>query len=427
MIEHGGLANLARWHRAAFGIGPADRIAVQSAVGFDALTWEVWAGLTAGAALVLFTDGPGSPRETATRWARAGVTVGFLPTPLAEAWLREPCLCPVGLRLLLTGGERLQGRPPVELPVPLVNNYGPSETTVVATSGEVAPGMGTDPPSIGRAIANVRVDVLDASGRPVPLPTVGEIVIGGAGVGRGYWKRPGLTAERFVPDPAGPPGARRYRTGDRGRRLPDGDIDFYGRTDDQVQVHGVRIELGEVERALLRQPGVTAAVVVAPGEGSARRVVAYVTGAGGEQLATSDLRRSLAEWLPASMIPAAFVVVERIPIGPNGKLDRSSLPAVTDERPVLQTPYVSPRTRVEAVVQRAWSQVLGIEQVGVHDDFLELGGHSLHAIELAAMLGRDLGLEIPLRAVLESRTIAGLVERMTEDVSDLGDVPLAIE
>ena len=407
-VEHAGLAALCAWHAAEFGVTSADRATQLASPGFDAWGWEVWPYLAHGASVHGVPD-PVRPDPQALRdWlVERAITQAYVPTPLAEPLVRLPWPPQAPLRRVHTGGDRLQGRPAPGLPFALGNNYGPTECTVVATSGVVAAeGAGT--PSIGAPIANARVYVLDAGMRPMPAGVPGELWIGGAGVARGYLGRPGLTAARFAPDPfSGTAGARLYRTGDRARWLAAGELEFLGRFDQQVKVRGVRIEPGEVEAALRSHPGVEAAVVVAHHDGAGgRRLVAYLAGTAG----AGELRAHLRATLPEHMVPTAFVVLDALPLTPNGKVDRAALPA-----PVFDAETrgdAEPRTAVEAVLAAVWAHVLRRERVGTDDDFFELGGHSLLATRVVSRAGEALGVELPVRALFEAPTVAGLAARV---------------
>jgi amino acid adenylation domain-containing protein len=421
-IEHRSIINLADWHKRAFEVVRGERVAIQASVGFDALAWEIWANLMAGATLVLTADPTTiTPGEMMSGWEAASVGFGFLPTPLAEACLMSGETSSRLPRLVLTGGDRLQRYPPVELMTTLVNNYGPTEATVVTTSGVVPPAGGINPrplPTIGRPITNARVYILDIYGEPVPVGVVGEIAVGGLPVGRGYWKRPALTAERFVPDPFGPPGARLYRTGDLARHLTNGEIEFVGRSDDQVQVRGFRVEPGEVERALLRVPGMLEAAVVAHGRGDTKRLVAYIVLDSAEPQDTRKIRAALREWLPEHMLPAAFIGMNKLPLSTSGKVDRASLPDpdASSLDPVAK--YEAPMQHFEDVVTRAYEDVLGRERVGVQDDFFELGGNSLQAVRVVSKLRSALNLEIAVRAIFDTRTPAGLAALLRATLAD---------
>ncbi|HEX2079479.1 MAG TPA: amino acid adenylation domain-containing protein, partial [Longimicrobium sp.] len=288
-----------------------------------------------------------------------------------------------------------------------VNAYGPTETTVCATSARCeADGR---VPAIGRALENVRVYVLDAAGRPAPVGVPGELYVGGVGVARGYLGRPGLTAERFVPDPFGAAGGRLYRTGDRVRWRPEGILEYLGRLDEQVKIRGFRIEPGEIEAVLSAHAEVREARVIvredAPGE---KQLVAYVVGGVEADEVREHLRRSLPEY----MVPAAFVVLERLPLTPNGKLDRKALPA--PELASAEERYVAPRTPVEEVLAGIWAEVLRLERVGVEESFFELGGHSLLATRVVSRVRAVFAVELPLRALFEGPTVAQLAGRVEE-------------
>ncbi|HEX2187582.1 MAG TPA: amino acid adenylation domain-containing protein, partial [Longimicrobiaceae bacterium] len=320
------------------------------------------------------------------------------------------------LRTVSTGGERCSAETAARWSRGrrLVNMYGPTETTIYTTAHACAPGAAEAPP-IGRPVANARVYVLDAWGEPVPEGVPGELHVGGAGVARGYLGRAELTAERFVPDAfGGEAGGRLYRTGDRTRWRAGGELEFLGRVDAQVKIRGFRIEPGEVEAALLEHPGVREAVVVAreapSGIAGDRRLVGYVVAASGETISPAALREHLTARLPEHLVPSAVVELESLPLTPSGKLDRKALPepeyAGEGER------YEAPRTPVEEVVAGIWAEVLGIERVGIRDNFFALGGHSLLATRVVARVGPVLGVEIPLRALFEAQTVAELASRI---------------
>ncbi len=323
---HRGLSSLIAWHRRAYGLGSGDRTTLLASPGFDASVWETWAPLAAGAAVHI------PPREVVLspsvllKWmAEQEITVAFLPTPLAEAVLSETLPAGLRLRALLTGGDRLRRRPAEGLPFTLVNHYGPTESTVVATAGRVTP-AGERVPDIGAPIANTRVYILDRWLQPVPVGAPGELCLAGEGLARCYRGRPELTARSFVPDPFGD-GERLYRTGDLARRLASGEIEFLGRIDHQVKIRGHRIELGEVEAALAALPEVEACVAVArPDALGESRLVAYVVPKPGGELDPAALRSLLESRLPAAMIPAVFAVLPDLPLDPNGKIDRRALP-----------------------------------------------------------------------------------------------------
>jgi thioesterase domain-containing protein/acyl carrier protein len=292
----------------------------------------------------------------------------------------------------------------------LLNAYGPTETTVTATACEIAlrPGETTtyQRVPIGRPLANRAIYILDQHSNPVPIGVRGHLHIGGAGLARGYLNRPDLTAETFVPDPfSAEPGARMYKTGDLARYRPDGNIEFLGRADHQVKIRGFRIELGEIEAALGQHPAVRDAVVLAredaPGE---KRLVAYAVA----DSTSDELRRFLKDKLPEPMVPAVVVLLEALPVTPNGKLDRRALPAPDRSRPELDKVFVAPRDDLESQLAHIWEEVLGVRPVGATDNFFELGGHSLLAVRLFAVIEKQLGRKLPLTTVFQGATVEHL-------------------
>ncbi len=437
-VPHSGLLNLVLWHQERYGVTPADRATQIASPAFDASVWELWPYLAAGASVhIPDPETRLSPRGLVDWWEEEGITFSFLPTPLAESVLAESGLAEGGmpempgmaegrpglrLRGLLCGGDRLHRAPQPGLPFPLLNHYGPSESSVVTTSAPVPPIPAATPglPAIGRPIDNTWTLVLDAWGALAPLGIEGELAIGGAGLARGYLDRPELTAERFVPDPwSGDSGARLYLTGDRVRRLVDGNLDFLGRADHQVKVRGFRIELGEIEAVLASAPGVSeAAVLVREDRPGDRRLVAYVVlapEAGESAERTAALRRlgeALERRLPAYMVPHDFVVLAALPLSTNGKVDRRALASRPPETVLGDGESMAPRTPLEARLAAIWAGVLGRERVGVLDNFFALGGHSLLATRLVSWVRQDLGVELPLRAVFEAPTVAALAVRI---------------
>ncbi len=424
MVSHGGLANLVAWHLAAFAVGPADRASQTASPSFDAAVWESWPALAAGATLVLVDrDTVAAPPELAARLAAERVTVAFLATPLAEAVLAgEPA--PRGaLRLLLTGGDRLHRRPAWPLPFTLVNDYGPTEGSVVATSGRVRPaaeedgGADTAAPPIGRPIANVCAHVVGPDARIAPLAAPGELWIGGPGLARGYRGRPGASAASFVPDPWGEvPGARLYRTGDRVRLSPGGELDFLGRLDRQVQLRGFRVELGEIEAVLAEQPEVAAAAVGVDRERLVAWVVPAAKGAPGAARAAEVDGRALAERLsgrlPSYMVPAVWVPLEALPLLPSGKVDRRALPAPPAAAGVAAPEGSAEADPVRDTVAAVWSEVLGTGPLAGGETFVELGGHSLLAVQVVSRLREALGVALSVRELFEAPTLAGLARRL---------------
>jgi amino acid adenylation domain-containing protein len=409
-VEHAQLANLVGWHLRAFGLGAADRCTQLAGVGFDACAWETWPVLAAGAALHLVDDDTRlSPPALQRLLIDHRITVSFASTPLAEALLRLSWPADAALRVLLTGGDALRVRPAADLPFRLVNAYGPTECTVVATAGPVA-GEDADgrAPSIGGAIGGARAWVVDVALRLVPASVPGELCVGGAGVARGYVGRPALTAERFVPDPySEEPGGRMYRTGDRVRWLADGSLEFLGRLDHQVKVRGVRIEPGEVEAALLALPGVRAAVAaVRPDSRGEARLLAWVEADG--SIDAAGMREALRRTLPEAMVPSAVVVLDAFPLTLNGKVDRARLP---EPGPAAASAPSRALTPAEEILAGIWAEVLGAAPASPEDDFFALGGHSLLATRVVSRVREAFGAELPLRAVFEASTLADLAAR----------------
>ncbi|WP_302478704.1 amino acid adenylation domain-containing protein [Burkholderia lata] len=416
MVEHRQLANLVTWHITRFGLHAGSRVPATASLAFDASVWEIWPALCAGAALLLPPAGLASDAAALLAWwRRQSMDCAFLVTPLALLAMQSGL--PHGLKSLLIGGDRVTTLP-AGLPPSLriVNNYGPTETTVVATSGELVPSSGDVVHSIGKPIANTRIYLLDDAQAPVPMGTVGELYIGGAGVARGYLNRPELTAQRFLPDPfaraAGESEARMYRTGDLARYLPDGNIVFLGRNDDQVKIRGFRIEPGEIEAHLAMHDAVREAIVLArPDAAGNARLLAYVTLDDAAPRAehaelVRQLREHLAARLPDYMVPAAFVVLDALPLTSNGKLDRRALPAPDDDA-FAQAQYEAPQGEIERTVAALWSELLGIERIGRHDNFFALGGHSLIAVQLIERL-RQIGLTLAIRDLFEQPALAAL-------------------
>ncbi|HKV07314.1 MAG TPA: amino acid adenylation domain-containing protein [Thermoanaerobaculia bacterium] len=421
LVPHATLANYVRVAVEAYGIGPADRVLQFASISFDTSAEEIDPALATGATLVLRDEEMASSVERFAREAgERGITVLDLPTAYWHELVAEGVEMPPSLRLVILGGEAAQvdrlsaWRERVGERVRLMNSYGPTEATIVSTHRDLTHGIASAEVPIGRAIANARTAVVDRNLELAPWGIEGELLIGGAGVTRGYLGRPGLTAERFVPDPFGAePGARLYRSGDLARLLPDGDLEFRGRADDQVKVRGFRIELGEIEAALRRLEGVRDAVVAAREDGPAgKRLVAYVVPAGEKAPSVADLRNALKDSLPEYMVPSAFVVLESLPVTPSGKVDRRALPAPDSVRPDLDAHYQAPHTPVQEMLAEIWSDLLGVERIGIHDDFFQLGGHSLLVAKLAARVRQAFKVELSLIDAFKSPTIAELAERI---------------
>jgi amino acid adenylation domain-containing protein len=423
-ITHGSLLNLVGWHQHAFDVSSVDRATLLASPGFDAAVWELWPYLTAGASLYVVDEAVRTAPEALRDWiVRSGISISFLPTVLAESMmgLQWPPESP--FRVLLTGADTLRRYPPPGLPFALINNYGPTECTVVATSGRIFPeesyeesangGSGKRSnglPSIGRPIDNVSVYVVDERLQRVPDGTPGELLIGGRGVGRGYLNAPELTAEKFLPDLfGGEPEARLYRTGDSVRMLPDGQIAFMGRIDDQIKVMGHRIEPQEISAVLDRHPEVVASFVCAYSDPSGnQRLVGYVVPTMDRPLQPSDLRDSLGAHLPAHMLPTAFVQLTKLPLSPHGKLDRTALPQPTTENILRDDSVEEPDSPIAEHLRVVLSGLLGVESVGSEDNFFTLGGHSLMGAQLIAKIRDRFGVELSLRTLFEEPTTRGM-------------------
>ncbi|MFF8691277.1 amino acid adenylation domain-containing protein [Streptomyces sp. NPDC015144] len=415
-IEHHSLAGLVRWTADTFGAAPGRRVALLAGVGFDASAWELWPALATGATVCVPDETVRLTPALLQRWLNERrITGTFVSTPVLEALASLDWSEPTSLEHVLTGGDALRLPAGLRLPFRVVNNYGPTESTVVTTSAEVV--SGTAVPPIGRPVPGTFVYVVDRHGRPVSTGVPGELLVGGGGLARGYRGQRDRTAERFVTvDVDGTP-RRVYRTGDRVRWLADGQLEFLGRLDDQVKLRGHRIEPGEIEAALLTGPDVAAATVVVredtPGD---RRLVAYVVPSEGATVHGETLRGRLRRELPDFMVPSAFVPLERLPLTPNGKVDRRKLPASEPRASGARGP--APRTPVERAVAAAWSQVLGTEVTGVDDDFFALGGHSLLATQVTSRLRDALGVEVPVRELFATPTVAGLAATVEELAAD---------
>jgi amino acid adenylation domain-containing protein len=406
MVAHAGLCNLAYAQMDGFEATPASRVLQFASFRFDACIFEVLMALCSGAALHVPSHGvlAGSTLRDVLRDGR--ITHATLP-PAVLAALPDDTL--PELQTLVMAGEAAS-HALVQRWAPgrqLINAYGPTETTVWA-SMQRCDAQHAGPPPIGSPIANTRIYILDANGKPSPFGVTGEICIAGIQVARGYLRRPDLTAERFVPDPFAEPGSRMYKTGDLGRWRPDGSIEFLGRSDHQVKVRGFRIELGEIEAALRLHPEVHEAVVLAredvPGD---PRLVAYVIG----EAAPEALRAHLGSRLAEYMVPAAYVVLDALPLTPNGKLDRKALPAPEADAYGTRA-YEAPQGEIEALLAQVWSALLGPAHIGRHDSFFALGGHSLLAVQLTSRIRTALGLEVPLAELFAQPTLAGYAERV---------------
>ncbi|TWS93706.1 non-ribosomal peptide synthetase, partial [Reyranella sp. CPCC 100927] len=420
MVQHGSVVNYLSHAARAYDASGGTGALVSTSLSFDATVTSTLLPLACGQALVLVSSETGVEGLAETLQAHHDLTLVKLTPSHVEALKQVmPASALAGrARSLVIGGEALPAEAIAdwrrEAPdVRLFNQYGPTETTVGCTVHEVdADTAWTGTISIGRALANVRLLVLDPALQPVPVGVAGELYVGGAGLARGYLGRPGLTADRFVPDPTGS-GGRVYRTGDRVRWRADGSLDYVGRSDDQVKIRGYRIELGEVEAALMAHAAVgQAAVVMREDIPGTRRLVAHVVGRGGAAPDVEDLRAHLQGLLPAYMVPSAFVVADALPLTPNGKVDRRALPAPE----VAGGERVDPRDGVEARLLGIWRAVLKRDDIGVTDDFFALGGDSILSLQIVARARRE-GLGLTPRQVFERPTIEQLAAVAERDAS----------
>ncbi|HET6978706.1 MAG TPA: amino acid adenylation domain-containing protein [Pyrinomonadaceae bacterium] len=418
-IPHRGIVRLVRNTNYA-GFGPEETVLQLAPISFDASTFEVWGSLLNGGRLVVIPPDSPSLEDLGRAFQQHGITTVWLTAGLFHLMVNNQLESLLGLRQLLAGGDVLSPQAVKQVleeasALTLIDGYGPTENSTFTCCYAMQSGtsFGATVP-IGKPINNTQVYVLDRELRPTPAGIPGELYIGGDGLARGYHNRPELTAERFVPDPfSGVPGARLYRTGDHVRFLPDGNIEFIGRFDKQVKVRGFRIELGEIETVLAGYSAIKEVVVEMRGEVSEeKRLVAYVVSNREAELSTEELRDYLSERLPDYMVPNSFVMLERMPLTNNGKVNRKALPEPDSLRPELVEGYVAPRTHVEQQLSEIWSSMLGIEHIGVNDSFFELRGNSLLATQFVSTVREQFQIELPLRVIFDSPTVAGIARHI---------------
>lgn len=417
-ITHANLLNLVLWHQKAFAVSAEDRATQFASFGFDAAVWELWPHLTAGASVHITPEEVRSSPELLKDWlVDRQITITFVPTALAERLITFDWPASTRLRFLLTGADTLHHYPRPDLPFAVINNYGPTEATVVATSGRVQPEQrdAGRRPSIGRPIDGAAIYIVDERLNQVPRGEVGEICIGGAGVGRGYVNSPDLTAKKFLGDPfANRPDARLYRTGDMGRWLPQGEIEYIGRVDGLIKIRGFRIEPNEIISVLNSHPAIQASAVTDWPDGTDnQRLVAYIVLKQSQGIPNvMELRDLLCSRLPDYMVPAMFVVLPDLPMTSNGKLDREALPLPDVNNTLTDENYLSPRNVIEEKLSAVVANLLGVSKVGVNDNFFLIGGHSLFGTQLIARIRDNFGVKLPLRSVFESPTPALLAEQI---------------
>jgi amino acid adenylation domain-containing protein len=426
MNTHAAIYNRLRWMQEAYQLGTDDRVLQKTPFSFDVSVWEFFWPLATGARLVMAR--PGGHRDSAYLLdliKREQITTLHFVPPMLQVFLDEPGVetCE-SLRRVVCSGEAL----PRELQdrfysrlsgAELHNLYGPTEAAVDVTAWKCEPHDKRIGVPIGRPIANTQMYLLDKNYRLVPVGVAGELYIGGVQLARGYHRRPELTAERFVPHPfCDRAGERLYRTGDLARFLPGGEIEYLGRIDHQVKIRGFRIELGEIEAVLSSHPAVREAIVLAredaPGE---KRLVAYMVLQEGQSPSNTELRNALKEQLPDYMIPSQFISLEALPLTPNGKVDRRALPAPDRQRPSMERAFVAPRTPSEGMLASVWAEVLGVEQVGIHDNFFALGGDSIRSIKVLAK-AKERGLNFTLQQLFQHQTVAELAASLYTESRD---------
>lgn len=415
LIPHAGLANFVKWHWRNADVAPEDRVAQMCAVGFDASVFEMWPHLCAGASLhIVDEEGRSNPARLAKWIATQDITIAFLPTLLAEQTINEPALQHSCLRAVLTGGDRLRKLSPSGAKFAFWNHYGPTEATVAVSAGQVpSQENGSSSPHIGRSIAHTRLYILDNELQPAGIGVPGELFIAGIGMARGYVKRPDLTADKFIPNPfPAESGERMYRTGDFVRWQEDGNIEFLGRKDQQVKVRGYRIELAEVESVLMQHSEVREAVVASGGDAEERRLIGYVVANHGSTLDGEQLRGFLRDRLPTYMVPAVIVMLNELPLNSSGKLDRRALPMPEPKTNTEAAGFCGPQTATEATLVGIWKDVLGLDQVGIHNDFFALGGNSQLSAHLIKCIADAFNVDLPLRMLFEHPTVAAFAKAL---------------
>lgn len=411
-ISHRALANFLHSIRREPGLTAADTLLSVTSISFDIVGLEIFLPLTVGARIVLATADEVFDAAKMKALLRLSGTTVMQATPSFWQFLVEAGWAGDKKLKIFCGGEGLSralADKLLERGAGLWNLYGPTETTIWSTVAKIVPGK--DPISVGRPIANTQVYFLDSHLQPVPIGIPGELYIGGEGVARGYLKRPELTAERFITNPFSTveKSPRLYKTGDIARYLPDGRIECLGRNDFQVKLRGHRIDLGEIESALRRHPDVTEAVVsLNEDESGQKRLIAYLTASNGAAPQTANLQQFLKLKLPDYMAPSAFVVLDKFPLTPNGKINHKALPAPMPDRADSKQTFEPPRTATEKTLAQLWQELLRLPRVGIHDNFFEIGGHSLLAMQFMTRVHNSFQAELSLRNIFETPTIAEL-------------------
>lgn len=418
-IQHLGVTNLIAWHQRAYNLTSSVRATQVAGLAFDATVWEIWPYLTVGASVHLPSQATHSSPEQLVEWIKASMcTHSFLPTPLAQFILTEHWLDGAALRYLLTGGDKLHQSASQFRTFAFINHYGPTENTVVTTSTAVdlSESANGDPP-IGRPIMNTQVYILDPCLTPVPPGVVGELHIGGLGLARGYLGLPGLTAERFIPNPFDPEGGTRlYKTGDLARYLSDGAIEFLGRMDRQVKIRGFRIELGEIEATISRHEHVQQATVVLHETSSGEmQIAAYVVPLEGTQITPDELRQYVRKWLPIYMLPSSYVMLNTLPLTANGKVDQQALVYLMQTKgESTDSVNAVVKTEIEQTLLHIWQEVLEIETIGIHDNFFDIGGHSFLLVQVHRRVKEVFKRDITVLNLFTFPTVASLAAYLAQ-------------
>jgi amino acid adenylation domain-containing protein len=434
MVNHKGVVNCLSWLQSNLQLNEQDRWMTKASLSFDASVFEIFWPLMVGSGVVVARPGGGQDSAYVVRTIieHEVTVIHFVASMLIPFLDQRELAAASSLKHVVCGGEAL----PLETmqrfyersTAALINLYGPTEASIACTGWPCERESERLVVPIGRPVSNTQAHVLDRNLRPVPIGVPGELYTGGDGVVRGYLNRPEWTAEKFIPDPfSDKPGARLYKTGDLARYLPDGNIEFLGRIDTQVKVRGFRIELGEVEAALRQHAAVREAVVCAredtPGD---QRLVAYLIAEQDQRPTVSELRLFMKKTLPEYLVPSYFVLLDEFPLNRSGKLDRSALPAPGHDRPELEEGYQAARTPIEDKLAAIWKEVLRVDQVGVHDNFFDLSGHSLQATQMISRAQKAFHVEIPLRVLFDSPTVSGFAERVERLLEDGQSSTLAL-
>lgn len=420
-VVHRGVSNMVSWYMETFGYTTADRVTHLASVGFDAAVLEIWPALAAGATVYLPDDEVRLTPAKLQQWiVNEGISVAWVPTIICEELITMSWPSNAALRFLTTGGDKLQNWPVETLTFQVVNLYGPTENSVITTYAILNPAGKdrTTAPPIGRPISNVKVYVLDEGMEPVPVGVSGSLFIGGIGLFRGYRNHPELSEQVFVESPFSRRGSDLlYRTGDIVRYRVDGELEYIGRNDNQLEIRGYRIDPEEIEVALSSHPAIKQSVVVAQGAGLRRTLVGYVLVEPHLELGSDELRLFLRNTLPDYMIPSVIHQCETFPLSPNGKVDRSTLSASHIEGPSI-TPADVPITPLENLIAQVWSDVLERSPIGPEDSFFALGGHSLLAVQVANRLSKLLHLNISLVAIMRFKTLRELAHHIEVELLD---------